>query len=101
MIIGVHCDIQTEEMGQLIEKQIAYHLEKVTFYGNTAKELEANGMKRGAGSRDALGDIEDKVREHERQRDRLMFIRDHLVPGETYRLSDSDMSSLGFVKGRY
>jgi hypothetical protein len=97
MINGIHCDVSCDEMRALLEERIVHHQEKVSFYSRSASELEANGLGETGHSRDPLRDIREKAAEHGRKVAFLTFIREHLVAGETYRLSESDLHHLGFI----
>lgn len=101
MIEGIHCDVGAEEMRERLADRIAYHQSKVEFYSRSAKELADQGLEETGHSRDPARDIRDKTREHARHVGFLTFVREHLVPGETYRLSEHDMQRLGFIEGGY
>jgi hypothetical protein len=101
MIEGIHCDVGAEEMRERLAERIAYHQSKVEFYSRSAKELADNGLAETGHSRDPARDIREKATEHQRHVGFLSFIREHLVPGETYRLGEQDMRRLGFIEGGY
>jgi hypothetical protein len=102
MIDGIHCDVSTDEMRTLLGKRIKYHEEKATFYAKTAKDLTDSGLQvSGGSSRDPVGDLQTKVKEHQSRIEFLTFVAAHLVEGETYRLSEHDMARLGFISERY
>lgn len=103
MIVGIHCDLSTKEMRDRLAERIRHHKEKIAFYTKTAKDLVDNGMAASASrSMDPVSGVQEKAREHEAQEQYLGFVRDHLVEGETYRLSEHDMRQLGFItRGGY
>lgn len=74
MIQGVRIDVKGEELLAQIGARITHHQSKAQAHKQVRRK-----------------------REHEELAAALTFVRDHLVPDETYRLDDGDLHLLDLV----
>ena len=107
MIQGLRLDVPAEELMERLEGRIAHHRSRAASYeaqlGKLAKvETDADdeddpirALRHGS-PRDGL---ERKLREHRDRAAFLTFLREHVVPKETYRLDESDLRTLEIVPG--
>jgi hypothetical protein len=95
MIKGLKIELTTDELRQRLAERILCHLQ-------AAEECE-EAQRRGDGSdeRVARYAIEHEFREHREQAGLLTLIRDHLVPGEVYRLGERDLRFVDLVPDIY
>jgi hypothetical protein len=102
MIEGLQFDIEFEEMGDHLREKARHHDERRVFYERQAKTLEegkAEGMDYTGG--DPIKALRDKGRVHQNRSELFQFMADHLIEGETYRLSESDLMTLEFISRSY
>ena len=105
MIDGLRLDVSADEIVRLLDQRIAEHRENADVDDDNAKTLDA--LKRP-------DDLEDEIwandstatsrlrRRARRERDRmeaLKFMRDHVIRGETYRLTNEDLRTLEILDG--
>lgn len=95
MIQGLHFDVQSEELKDIISRQITKHVAKAKEYAGQLERL--SGLETSGGSMDPKKDLEGHRTHHENSVKTLTFLRDHVVPNETYRLSESDLATIGLV----
>jgi hypothetical protein len=95
MIEGIHVDVDSKELNNLILERAAVHKGKALAYNKQVKDLEASGIGEDANlSGDPVSGLKGKVKDHERKAAYFQFLADHIVPNETYRLSMSDLSNI-------
>lgn len=102
MIEGLQFDIEFDEMLEHLFAKARHHLERREFYERQAKTLEdgkAEGMDYSGG--DPIKALRDKGQIHKYRSELFQFMADHLIEGETYRLSESDLMTLEFISRRY
>lgn len=102
MIEGLLFDIKFEEMLEHLRAKARHHDERRVFYEKSAKTLEegkAEGVDYTGG--DPIKALRDKGQIHQNRSELFQFMADHLVEGETYRLSESDLMALEFISRRY
>lgn len=100
MIYGLKLDVKAKELMALLHGRIEHHESKIKSYetqprrGTTRKpvrEDDADVSKRYGDRESPKQRIARKKREHEERAALLKFVRDHVVPGEVYRLDESDL----------
>lgn len=102
MIEGLLFDIEFEEMLEHLRVKALHHEERRLFYEESAERLEegkVEGMDYSGG--DPIKALRDKGQIHQNRSELFMFMADHLIEGETYRLSESDLMTLEFISRRY
>ena len=106
MIEGLRLDVTADEIVKLIDQRITHHTENAETDEADAKKLDATvraddeddeyAEEMSVGARLRRRD----QRERERA-DALSFMRNHVVRGETYRLTNDDLRTLEILPGRY
>jgi hypothetical protein len=109
MITGLHIDISSDELKELLLGRQKYHQNKVTAY-----EKQLDVMKKAEAlldeEREDIGKVsnrtpaeslESSLKKHANQVVYFTFMADHVVPNETYRLNESDLHRLGVNPDRY
>lgn len=91
-IEGLKVQLTTEELAGLMDQSLAYHKEREAFYTTQAEALRNERDNRASG--DPYYALDNRrAQSHDAVR-RLTFLRAHLIPGETYRLSDHEATAL-------
>ena len=101
MIEGLHFDIEVKEMKEHLELKARHHDGRRVFYERQVTQLREGGaeaMQYSGG--DPMKALNDKANQHQGRSIYFQFLADHLIEGETYRLSESDLRTLEFI-GRY
>lgn len=109
MIEGIKIQITTEELHAHILKKINHHKEKHLFYKNQADSLEkgVEADSHGSGSNlsnmsnNPLDSLRNSAKKHQQRVEYFRFIADHLVPKETYELTENDLTKLEIISGMY
>ncbi len=111
MIEGLKLDVRAEELVRRLEERIAYHRSKAEAYGaqieklgeipSIGEEEEDDVVALTRGRESPRISLERKVKEHVDRAAILTFLRDHIVPGEVYRLSEQDLRMAEILPGRY
>lgn len=109
MIEGLKLDVRAEELVARLDERVAVHQAKADAYSAQLRRLGAIGPDpedddvmadlRGNGS--PRHSLERKHQQHSERIALLTFLRDHLVPGEVYRLSQEDLRFAEFLPDRY
>jgi hypothetical protein len=86
VIEGLKIDMSTEQLAARLTERIRWHQETVAEYDRVFRESQGKGRQRR--SRAVLA---HEMREHQEQVAVLSLIREHLVPGEVYRLTECDL----------
>lgn len=96
MIEGIKIDVTTKEMHDHIIKRAHVHSDKAARYERDVTALRNAGVEDEprATSVDPIRQLDHKVREHRDKAAFFFFMAEHLVEGEIYRLSESDLSRL-------
>jgi hypothetical protein len=109
MIEGLLLDVPAEELMERLDGRIAHHRSRVASYEAQLGKLaevqtdadDEDDPVRALRSGSPRESLERKLREHRDQAAFLMFLREHLVPKEMYRLEESDLRTLEIVPGRF
>lgn len=106
MIEGLRLDITADEIVKLIDERITEHTANAATDEADAKRFDAT-----ARTDDEDDEFADEMsvgarlrRRAQRERERadaLGFMRNHVVRGETYRLTNDDLRTLEILPGRY
>jgi len=99
MIHGLKVDVKAEELVVRLGARIQHHESKAKLCGTQLRKRK--GTPRGKNDGDVerrFGEQESPVqklarkkRGHEDRAAALTFVRDHVVPGEVYRLDEGDL----------
>lgn len=106
-IEGIHADIKAAELKELIATRVAYHEERAERYADQLARLEgidkemaeqADEISKYANSTTAAQTMRGTIRSHRNNVTYFRFLGEHLVPDAVYRLSETDLTTLG-VRG--
>jgi len=97
MIIGIQLDFTTDQLRQHVDDRRAFHEMKAEWYANQIESLRGGGLRPESISNDPIHSLEGSLQRHRQNAALFAVIADHLVPNETYRLSQSDLNTLEFV----
>jgi hypothetical protein len=97
MIEGLKIEIPTEELRQHIEGRSEHHRDKAEWYGGQVRSLRAGGLAESHVSNDPVSSLERSELNHRDKAAFFAFLADHLIEGETYRLTEDDLARLEFI----
>ena len=101
MIEGILIDVPADELKDHINGRALAHTSKAKAYQEKVDALSGAGVTLDLRtSVDPIRDLEHKVREHEDKAAFFLFMAEHLVMDEVYRLSESDLARLE-IAARY
>ena|SRR6185369_2909676 len=98
MIEGLKFDVTSAELVAHLSERVTHHIERAAFYASQSKALEdgnAEGMNYSGG--DPVRALKDKRSEHEHKKELFEFLVAHVISGETYRLTESDLLQLEII----
>ncbi len=102
MVNGITLHLKTEELKELLGEQIKKHKEKAALYKEKVASLEAIGVDAlGNYSNNPIETVEKSMNKHLGKAEYYQFLVDHLVPNETYEMSESDLTHLGIITYYY
>jgi hypothetical protein len=108
MIEGLKLSIGSLELQGLCDARVQYHTDKATFFENEVKRLapvmaemanEAQSQGKFSNSNSMTDSFEQKTAHHKDRATYFKFLANHLIAGESYRLSLEDLRILEIVKG--
>lgn len=92
MITGLQVEFSVEELRAHLMGRADHHRDKAKFYANQVVAL-SEGMEANPGaSNDPISSLRHSQREHESKAAFFTVLAEHLIDGETYRLSESDLT---------
>ena len=98
MIEGMKLDFTTEQLKKHCATRIAYHEKRAVFFADEAKRFADDAREAdlvsNRGYTAGKGDLLARAENNKKMAAYFKIVSDHLVPGETYRLSDSELSRL-------
>jgi len=101
MIEGILIDVPADELKDHINGRALEHTNKAKAYQHQVEILRSAGttldMRTSA---DPIRDLEYEIKEHENKAGFFLFMAEHLVIDEVYRLSESDLARLE-IAARY
>lgn len=103
MIEGLKPTVPGPALLELVKSQMEFHQRRAAFYSGEAKKLSemlVQPPQNYSSFRDPRESLGEKVREHENAASKMEFIAKYLDLSENYRLTDSDLHSLGVGRGR-
>src|SRR5262245_7135111 len=101
MINGIQLDFTTDQLRQHVQDRRAYHEAKAEWYANQIEGLRGGGVRPESVSNDPIHSLEGTLQRHRQNAALFQVIADHLVPNETYRLSQGDLNTLELVSRYY
>ena len=101
MIEGIKIEMTTTELKTHVVERVKFHKGKAVWYAKQATNLRAgrsDGMMSASNmTNDPVTSLVRSREEHEKRATYFALVAKHLIPNETYRLSESDLSRLEFA----
>jgi hypothetical protein len=101
MIEGLKIDVSSEELARLLREREVHHNNRVETYATKIDALKEAGVEELPVSGDPLSGLQTKVIEHQRKYALFHFLREHLIPHEIYRLTETDLARLEILSRYY
>lgn len=108
-IEGVQLSISSGELKDLLMTRVDYHAGRATFFSKKAEELapeleaaddeaeEIGKYMSGGRGNDPAAQLAQKAKHHRNRATVLKFMAEHLVPNETYILTESDLQRIEVI----
>lgn len=99
MIEGLKLDFSTEQLQGHLRGKISYHREKARWYASRIADLKSGGVQQPEHgvSNDPVQSLDRSRRSHHERAELFQVMYDHLIPNETYRLSETDLVKLELI----
>jgi hypothetical protein len=111
MIEGIRFDMPSHELKLAVTARIEFHDEQIKLYDEQLRSLSAimpeetqpeigraasvpQKLARVVGPADPRAHIRQLLRNHQTRRAYFVFLLEHLIPNEIYRLNDQDLMRL-------
>lgn len=91
-IRGLNVRIPAAELSTLLDKAIAHHTERASFYETNAAELKADSQPSRSG--DPWAELDRRGRDHRTTARKFSFLNQHLDYDEVYEPSEYEVNSL-------
>ena len=102
MIHGLQIDVAAKDLIERIERRVAYHRKQVdlakaqlaslrTSSGDPEPASNLPPPPTGFGRSSPIDAVTRRAAEHHRRAELLTFLKEHLIGGEIYRLSERDL----------
>ena len=105
MITGLLIDISSEELKKILDAKVDYYDKRAIEMATKMKELvEFTESQEGRGKGLSSGAVQGLSTDARSAREKckyFKFLADHVVPNETYRLGDGDLSRIEIKNDRY
>jgi hypothetical protein len=97
VIEGLRIEIGSAEIQEHLRERASYHRERRRFYERQVASLREGGLRAGRVSNDPVGSLQESANRHGEREAFLRFMAEHIVPNETYRLTEQDLIRLEIV----
>jgi hypothetical protein len=97
MIEGIKIEMTTAELKKHVISRAAFHTTKAKWYAKQGTSLRSGRSDMPNMSNDPVSSLERSREDHEKRAAFFSIIAKHLVPSETYRLNESDLTRLEFA----
>jgi len=94
MIDGLKLEMTSDELREHIGRRAAYHRERLTFYEGQIVALRQGGVEQSTATNNPIQSLAESAKGHRSKVELFEFMQQHVVPNETYRLSESDLGRL-------
>lgn len=95
MIEGLKFEVKSAELVAHIGERQKYHTDKTNWYDSQIESLRNGGVRPEAGvSNDPINSLERSRESHKMKAQLFTFMKEHIVPGEVYRLNEGDLARL-------
>ena len=99
MIDGLKLDIPSSDLAAHLQARREYHEERTSFYMTQAAALRAGGVVAQFQTNDPTRSLDASAEEHKRKAAFFGLMGKYLVPDETYRVTEHDLTRLELVWG--
>lgn len=97
MIQGLQIELSSDEIRQHLKNRVSYHSDKAEWYEGQIDSLSAGLREQPNISNDPVSSLRRSLSEHQNKAAFFAVLRDHIIPDETYRLSEHDLGRLEFI----
>ena len=99
MIEGIKIELASAELREHLGGRAEHHRKKAESYEGQVVGLKevADGDEVRFHSANVVDTLQNKVREHRSKAALFSFLAEHLIPDETYRLSENDLTRIEIV----
>lgn len=98
MIEGLRIEISSAEVQEHLGERADYHQGRRRFYERQVASLREGGLRADqAVSHDPVSALQESAKRHGEREAFLRFMAEHIVPDETYRLSEQDLMRIEIV----
>jgi hypothetical protein len=99
MIEGLYFDIEYDELKKHLEDKVFHHNSRTTWYQQRITDLKAGGVESDAqvSGGSPISNLENQAKSHKQRADLFAFMADHLIEGETYRLSENELIKVELI----
>lgn len=108
MVDGLKLEVTADEIAQLLDERIAEHHANAEADETSAKRLEETDRTDDSGDDEvwhpdapAAPRLRRRAQRERERKEALTFMRNHLVRGETYRLTTEDLRVLEVLPAHY
>lgn len=109
MIEGLQIDVSSTELREMLLGRLEHHKKKIEAYESQEKQLAELEKKLADDAEQVskvsnagpLTSVQQALKKHRDQVIYYRFMAEHVVPNETYRLTDADLVRLGVQAERY
>jgi hypothetical protein len=97
MIDGLIIQVSSAEIEEHLRERASHHQERRMFYERQVASLKEGGLRAQRVSNDPVGSLQESAHRHGEREAFLRFMAEHIVPDETYRLSEQDLIRIEIV----
>lgn len=101
MIEGLQVEMSSEYLVKHLNTRGKYHKDRSSWYAGQVRNLSSGGLMPEAVSVDPINAMERKKKEHKDKAGYFYLLAEHIIPNETYRLTDTDLARLEFAARYY
>lgn len=104
MIDGFKIDVTSDELIGHLRERAEYHSARARAYGEQSSKVTEFQVEDGGQmsySNNPASSLSQSAENHRKKSAYYEFLADHVVAGETYRLSDRDLDLLGISNPRF
>jgi hypothetical protein len=94
MIEGIKIDMTCEELRAHVKFRVDHHVKKHNFYAQQVETLSVGREAMANISNDPVTSLKHSMETHKERAAFFNVLAEHLIEGEVYRLSESDLMRL-------
>lgn len=104
MIDGLKIDVTAEELEGHLRERSEYHAGRSVAYKSQAvgvQEIQEEDGGPASYSNSPSRSLSESAENHRKKSAYYLFLADHIVRGETYRLTERDLGEIGITSPRW